>query len=49
MCHNCKYAKRIDIHYICEYRCELLNGITSEIVDTYFNESDQKVKCPKIK
>lgn len=46
MCANCAYADKAFIQHICEYRCKLINNEASEIVDTYFNESEQLIKCP---
>jgi hypothetical protein len=45
MCFGCKNADISFIHHICEYKCKINNEV-SEIVDTYFNESEQLIKCP---
>lgn len=47
MCRDCEYADMAFIHYICEYKCKLKNEV-SEIVDTYFNESEVLIECPLV-
>ena len=46
MCYGCEHGDRRDIGYMCEYRCKLINGQVSEVVDTYFNTRESYVNCP---
>jgi hypothetical protein len=47
MCFGCEYAKENDYGYKIFYACQLKNEI-AEVVDTYFNESEVFVECPKM-
>ena len=48
MCENCEYARELNYGYKIFYSCVLV-AEESETVDTYFNEREQLIKCPKDK
>jgi hypothetical protein len=48
MCENCEYATRLDVGYKILYGCNLIDE-ESEIIDTYFNEREELIECPKYK
>lgn len=46
MCFNCEYAKEMEVGYKIFYTCKLADK-ESEIVDTYFNDRESLIECPK--
>lgn len=46
MCFNCEYAKEMEVGYKIFYTCKLVDK-ESEIVDTYFNDRESLIECPK--
>jgi hypothetical protein len=47
MCFDCEEAIRNNIGYKIIYNCKACNKQISEIIDTYFNEIEQYIECPK--